>query len=208
MKILLEESGARAGYARILVDRGNGRRLIKPPRAIGETEDMGEYLLCSRGFIPTITLVVERSLAAQVRYHPKLRAAEDTDFAIRLALAGCRFVMGEIPGAVWKDVADPSRTSAGVAAIRTRRFADWLEEIKPHMTTRAWTGGRGWAYAKMLSRNGRKMEALKLYLTALCQGCYGPRLAAVIFLQIFLGAGRYRQLADAAISWLPNLKKA
>ena len=40
-------------------------------------------------------MVVEREMAQQVRYHDNLRAAEDTDFAIRLALAGCRFRMLE-----------------------------------------------------------------------------------------------------------------
>src|ERR1700689_1476938 len=110
MKALLDGTTNPAGYARILVDRGEGRIFVKPPRAIREGEDMGEYLLCARGFVPTITVVVERELAKRVRYHENLRAAEDTDFAIRLALAGCRFVMAGEPGAVWKDIADPGRT--------------------------------------------------------------------------------------------------
>ena len=85
MKALLDGTTNTAGYARILVERGRGRSFLKPPRAIREGEVMGEYLLCRRGFVPTITLVVERALAARVRYHADLRAAEDTDFAIRLA---------------------------------------------------------------------------------------------------------------------------
>ena len=74
--------------------------------------------------------------------------------------------------------------------------------MKPRMTRRAWRGGRGWAYAKMLSRDGEKWQALKLYLAAVLSGCYTPRLAAVIALQIFLGADTYRHLADAAIGGL------
>ena len=202
MKTLLDGTSNTAGYARILVDRGEGRIFVKPPRAIHDGEDMGEYLLCARGFVPTITVVVERELAKRVRYHENLRAADDTDFAIRLALAGCRFVMAEEPGAVWKDIADPGRTSAGVAASRTARFAQWLDEMKPDMTLRAWRGARGWAYAKMLARDGRKFEALKLYLIALFSGCYVARLAAVVFLQVFLNAAQYRRLADTAIAWL------
>ena len=202
MKALLERTGAKAGYARIIVDRGKGRTFLKPPRAIGEQEDMGEYLLCARGFVPTITLVVERTMASRVRYDVHLRAAEDTDFAIRLSLAGCKFVMAQEPGAVWKDIADPHRTSAGAAAARTERFGLWLEEMKPLMSRRAWRGGRGWAYAKMVARNGRKFTALKLYLSALLHGCYSPRLVTIIFLQIFLNAGQYRRLADRAIGWL------
>jgi glycosyltransferase involved in cell wall biosynthesis len=221
MKAMLEGTTNTAGYARIVVDRGNGRTFLKPPRAIRKTENMGEYLLCARGFVPTITLVVERDMARRVRYHANLRAAEDTDFAIRLSLAGCKFVMAERPGAIWKDVADPGRTSAPGPSSRTQRFGYWLEQMKPQMTHRAWCGGRGWALAKMVARDGNKREALKLYLDALFRFCYGPRLAAIIFLQIFLNAARYRKIADTAIGWLhiglreparetsfPSLKKA
>ena len=208
MKALLDGTSGTAGYARMLVDRGHGRMIVKPPRAIRADEDMGEYLLCARGFVPTITLVVERELAAKVRYHEHLRAAEDTDFAIRLALAGCRFVMADEPGAVWKDMADPNRTSAGVASSRTLRFALWLAQMKPVMTQRAWRGARGWAYAKMVARDGDKFRALGLYLTALFSGCFGPRLAAVVFLQVFLNAAQYRKLADTFIGWMrPGLKE-
>lgn len=202
MKALLDGTTGTAGYARIVVDRGRDRTFLKPPRAIRADEDVGEYLLCDRGFVPTITLVVDRELARQVRYDADLRAAEDTDFAIRLALAGCKFRMAQQPGAVWKDIADPQRTSAGKAAARTQRFAGWLEQMKPNMTARAWRGARGWAYAKMVARDGGKFRALTLYLRAVSSGCYAPRLALVVFLQIFLGAGQYRRLADTAIGWL------
>ena len=188
------------GYARMLVDRGGGRVIVKPPRALGAGENMGEYLLCDRGFVPTITVVVERELAKQVRYHPALRVAEDTDFAIRLQLAGCDFRMASKAGAVWKDTHDPGRTSAGG---RAQRFATWLQQMKPLLTYKAWLGGRGWAYAKMVARDGRKDAALRFYLAAVFYGCYRPRLAAIIFLQIFLDARYYRSLADNAINgWL------
>ena len=199
MKALLENTSNTAGYARIIVDRGEGRTFLKPPRAIAPRENMGEYLLCDRGFVPTITLVVARELARRVRYHVNLRAAEDTDFAIRLSLAGCRFVMAPGAGAVWKDVADPHRTSAGGKA---QRFELWLRQMKPLLTRRAWYGGRGWIYAKMRSREGHKFAALKFYLGAVLRGCYSARLAGIIFLQVFLDAGQYRRVADTAISWL------
>jgi glycosyltransferase involved in cell wall biosynthesis len=199
MKMLLDGTSNTAGYARMLVDRGQGRIFVKPPRAVREGENMGEYLLCARGFVPTITLVVERKLAARVRYHENLKTAEDTDFAMRLALAGCRFVMDEEPGAVWKDIADPGRQSAD---RRAQNFGQWLEQMRPVMTVRAWRGGRGWAYAKLVSREGHKFQALKLYLAALMSGCYAPRLAVVVFLQIFLDTAHYRRLADATIAWL------
>jgi glycosyltransferase involved in cell wall biosynthesis len=202
MSELLGDRTNTAGYARILVDRGEGRTFLKPPRAIRPGENMGEYLLCDRGFVPTITLVVERLVAKRIRYHKDLRAAEDTDFAIRLALAGCKFIMAERAGAIWKDVADPGRTSAGGPSSRTQRFGYWLEQMKPVMTPRAWCGGRGWAFAKMVARDGNRAEAFRLYIAAFLHGCYSPRLAVVVFLQVFLDAAQYRKLADTAIEWL------
>jgi len=199
MKTLLDGTENVVGYARILVDRGDGRTMLKPPRAIRADEDMGEYTLCERGFVPTITTVVAREMAQRVRYHPKLRAAEDVDFAIRLALEGCTFRMLEAPGAVWRDHDDPSRASARNTA---NEFGAWLAQMKPHLTASAWHGGRGWPYAKMLAHNGRKMEALRLYLAALLHGCYRPRLSVIVFLQVFLKAGSYRAIADVAIGWL------
>jgi glycosyltransferase involved in cell wall biosynthesis len=199
MRLLLDGKENVVGYARVLVNRGDERTFLKPPRAIGANEDMAEYLLCERGFVPTITIVVEREMAQRVRYHPKLRAAEDTDFAIRLALEGCRFEMTAEPGAVWNDLADPGRASA---YNRAEQFGAWLEEMRPRLTARAWHGARGWAYAKLLAHNGQRLRALWLYLNAVFQGCYGLKLAAVIFLQIFLAAKNYRALADAGIAWL------
>ncbi len=199
MKALLDGTENVVGYARILVDRGDGRTMLKPPRAIRPDEDMGEYTLCERGFVPTITIVVARQMAQRVRYHPKLRAAEDVDFAIRLALEGCVFRMLEAPGAIWRDHDDPSRASA---RNKADEFGAWLTQMKPFLTAHAWHGGRGWPYAKMLAHNGRKMEALRLYLAALLHGCYRPRLSAIVFLQVFLNASSYRAIADVVIGWL------
>jgi glycosyltransferase involved in cell wall biosynthesis len=198
MRKLLEETSRTAGYARMVVDRGVGRTFLKPPRAIRPGEHMATYLLCDRGFVPTITLVVETATARRVRYHENLRAAEDTDFAIRLFLDGCRFVMAEAPGAVWRDIPDPNRTSAG---RKGGRMIPWLEEISPHIPVRAFHGCRGWAIAKHVAMT-HPFEALKLYLAALLRGCYRPGLAGIIFLQIFLSDRTYRSVADHAIARL------
>lgn len=198
MKALLDGTDNLAGYARMRVDRGEGRVFLKPPRAIRPDEDMAGYLLCDRGFVPTITIAVAREMAQRVRYHEDLRAAEDTDFAIRLSLAGCRFAMIEEPGAVWNDLHDPNRASSGHGQ---NSFGAWLDSMRPHISTRAYHGGRGWAYAKLLAPS-RPLAALMLYLNAVLRGCYRPPLAAVVFLQLFLGRAGYRHLADSAISWL------
>ncbi len=199
MKAMLEGTNRVAGYARVVVDRGEGRTFLKPPRGIRPGEDMGEYLLCERGFVPTITIVVPREMAKKVRYHVNLRPAEDTDFAMRLALAGCTFRMGDQPGAVWNDISDPGRTSASAGTLR---FATWLKQMRPLMTKRAWYGARGWAFAKLVMRERGRRPALGLYLQAVLRGCYSPRLAAVIFLQVMLDPHQYRSVADHAIRWL------
>ena len=198
MRMLLANTTATAGYARMVVDRGDGRRILKPPRAIAPGEDMAAYLLCDRGFVPTITTVVPAELARQVRYHENLREAEDTDFAIRLSLAGCRFVMAEVPGAVWKDHVDPTRQSAGRS---TARMEAWLTALRPRISAKAYRGGMGWAVAKGVVRRN-PLRALVLYLNAVARGCYSPGLAMIVFLQIFLPNSLYRAVADGAIGWL------
>jgi hypothetical protein len=198
MRALLESTTDTVGYARIVVDRGEGRNFLKPPRAIHAGEHMANYLLCDRGFVPTITVVVERETARCVRYHEDLRTAEDTDFAIRLFLAGQRFVMAEAPGAVWRDVPDPGRTSAG---RKGGRMIQWLEEMRPRIPARAYHGCRGWAIAKYVAMSDRG-AALRLYLAAALRGCYRPGLAGVVALQIFLSDRAYRAVADGAIRWL------
>jgi glycosyltransferase involved in cell wall biosynthesis len=198
MKTLMEGTERMVGYARVLVDRGNGKTLLKPARALRDDEHMATYLLCDRGFVPTITVAVERKLAQRVRYSEYLRFGEDTDFALRLFLDGVRFKMLEEPGAIWHDLHDTNRASAN---RKGARLAAWVEDLRPHIPAAAYHGCRGWTIAKGVVRTDR-WKALRLYLTAVLRGCYRPRLAVIIFLQIFLSDGQYRRIADWAIGWL------
>jgi glycosyltransferase involved in cell wall biosynthesis len=198
MRKLVEHAPSTAAYARIIVDRGGGRTILKPPRAIRAGEDMATYLLCDRGFLPTSTIVTEAGLARAIRFHENLPAAEDTDFVIRAALAGTRFVMAEEPGVIWRDIGDPDRLSAG---RRCAGMREWIEDLRPRIPAKAYYGCLGWAYAKYAALIDRK-GALTLYLRAVAHGCYRPSLAAIIFLQIFLSDALYRRIADAAIHWL------
>jgi glycosyltransferase involved in cell wall biosynthesis len=206
MKQLLENSTNTVGYARVVVNRGNGRTLLKPPRAIRPGEHMATYLLCDRGFVPTITVCVETAIARRVRYPEDLRFGEDTDFAIRLYLEGCRFTMLEEPGAIWHDLYDLKRASAN---RKGARLACWIEEIKPLIPAVAYYGCRGWPVAKGVAPQD-KLGALRLYAAAVMRGCYAPRLAIIIFLQIFLSDVQYRRVADGAIGLLgrTRLRKA
>jgi glycosyltransferase involved in cell wall biosynthesis len=185
-----------AGYARMIVDRGQGRTFLKPPRAIASGEHMATYLLCDRGFVPTITLVADRDMAARIRYDEALPFGQDMDFAIRLYLAGCRFAMADAPGAVWNDRHDTGRVSLG---RKGDRLANWLEAMRPSIPDTAYHGARGWLIAKGVAKTDAP-KALGLYLQALFRACYSPRLALVIFLQIFVPDRYYRSFADAMIA--------
>jgi glycosyltransferase involved in cell wall biosynthesis len=199
LRKLLEGTAGVAGYARLKVDRGGGRIILKPPRAIRAGEDMAVYLMCERGFVPTITLAVEREQAKRVRYRENLPPAEDTDFAIRLAICGVTFRMLPEPGAVWRDVADVGRLSAD---LRGEAVRVWLEELRPRISARAYYGALGWSYAKCLAAEGKRGQALGLCLSAIARGCYPAGLAGIVALQVLLSGGAYRRLADAAIRWL------
>ncbi|HEX3429681.1 MAG TPA: glycosyltransferase family 2 protein [Rhizomicrobium sp.] len=196
MRRLLDGTEETAGYAPIIVERGSGVSFVKPPRALGSKENMASYLLCQRGFVPTITLVVPREWARRVRYGEAMPFAQDTDFAIRLYLAGCRFVMAREPAAVWDDTHDPGRVSAG---RRSARLQSWLDELRPHIPTNAYYGGRGWMIAKGVAQSDR-LRAFCYYLSAVLRGCYRPRLALAVFLQIFASDALYRRLSDRMIA--------
>jgi glycosyltransferase involved in cell wall biosynthesis len=202
MKQLLEGAQDTVGYARVLVDRGNGRTLLKPPRALRPDEHMATYLLCDRGFVPTITVCVETAMARLVRYAENIRYGEDTDFAIRLFLEGCKFAMIEEPGAVWHDIHDLNRASAN---RKGARLAPWIEELRPRIPAQAYYGCLGWNVAKGIAPQD-KLKAFRLYAGAVLRGCYSPRLAVIIFLQIFLPDSLYRRIADRAIGMLGRLR--
>jgi len=201
MHRLLDGTSGIVGYAKMIVDRGDGLTFFKPPRAIGAGEDMATYLLCDRGMVPTITVVVAAETARRVRYSEGWRFAEDNDFAIRLFLAGNEFRMIEEPGAIWDDAPNPNRTSAG---RKNARLIPWLEEMKSKIPARAYYGCRGWSIAKGVVAN-EPWRAFRYWLSAVLRGCYDPCMAATIFLQIFLSDAQYRRIANR---FIPTMARA
>jgi hypothetical protein len=133
-----------------------------------------------------------------VKYDSRLRFGDDKDFALRLYLAGCDFVMAKRPGAIWHDIYDPARASLGRGA---QGLAQWLERLPAGVPAKAVHGCRGWVLAKSLAPDD-PLGALRLYFAALLRGCYRPWMALVILLQIVLPDRLYRRLADWAVSVL------
>lgn len=198
MRELLEGTTNTLGYAPVIADRGGGSRVLKPFRGLAPGEHMGHYLLCDRGFIPTMTMVVEANIGRKVRFPEDLRCAEDTDFAIRLYLEGCKFVMSEEPGAIWNDAFDPRRSSAG--GRRNLAMIPWIESLRGKIPDKAYYGCYGWAIAKSVAMT-QPLRAFFLYLSALARGCYSIPVAGIVFLQIFLPDTAYRRLSEVGIAW-------
>jgi glycosyltransferase involved in cell wall biosynthesis len=183
-------------YAPVRAHRGPQGFLIKPHRAIRQGETMASYLMCERGFVQTSGLVVPADAARKVRYREDVRYGDDTDFAIRLELAGYSFVMADRPGVVWYDGPDPGRLS------NTRIEGGdlkWLHDLRPLILRQAYLGYRGWHVAKAMFKT-RPFTALGLYLAALTSGSYGPRLAVVVLAQIIVPSRIYRDGADFVVA--------
>lgn len=184
-------------FGRVLVDRGEGRLFLKPPRARSPGEHLSDYLLRRTGFVQTSTVVLRRDLAAKVRYRDGLPFGQDTDFAIRLNAAGARFVMKMGAAAIFRDTDEPDRISRqSDPFVRTQ----WLRSVREHITRRAYYADRGWFVAKGLMRRGYGAQAIFLYLRAVFTGCFEPRLAVRVLLQILLPPSLYRRAADRYIS--------
>ena len=196
MKALLDGTSNTVGYSPIIVDRGEGRTFIKPPRALGENEAMADYVMRDRGFVQTSGLVVPTDIARKVRYRLGLPFGQDTDFAIRLDLFGCRFQMSKTPTVIWNDMFDPARVSAN---RKGHRVVDWLEEMRPIVSEKAYLGYRGWHVAKGIAPS-QPLLAMRYYATAVVKGCYRPKLAIAILLQIVLPTNLYRSLSDRVVS--------
>ena len=180
-------------YTKVLVDRGNNITFLKPPRAYDSNEDISEYYLCDRGFVPTSTLIVPSGLAIKVKYDEESRSGNDMDFSIRLIHAGGKLVMLEKPGAICYDRKVEDRLSS-LNNIKERLA--WLERNREVITDKAYYGEQGWRIAKQYSQNGNIWLAIKLYFKALSKRCYKPKLAIVIILQIIMSPQTYRKFAD------------
>jgi len=194
---LLEESDEVVAYAQVLADRGGGRNFLKPPRAIARHERVDRYLMCDRGFIQTSSVALRRSLAEKVRYREDVRFGDDTDFALRLSLAGARFVMADRPGTIWADRQAQERLSQVRGNIGN---LSWLADLRPHISRRAFSGYMGWHAAKSIWPTSRT-RALRYYLAALLRGAYGPRLAGAVLMQIILPDALYRRICDRWIDF-------
>lgn len=189
---LIQFSDLRCYYTAVEVSRKDVKRFLKPSHPILEGQHMSEYIMCHKGFVPTITLVVPNDLAKSVLYDENLSNGDDVDFAIRLHHAGAKFHMGKVCGAVWNDEYSPGRLS--FKNNHVERVA-WLRRNRELITEKAYLAEMGWPVAKYLFKDGQYTSALKHYLKAVTSGVYSPKVALMVMLQILLSEPQYRKLS-------------
>jgi glycosyltransferase involved in cell wall biosynthesis len=192
MHAILQKAPDAVAYCPIIATRGKNGSFMKPPRALARGEDMATYLMCDRGFVQTSGVCLSREIATRIRYRDDAKFGDDTDFAVRLQLAGCPFVMADLPGVVWSDDLDHERLSDIRQPIGDLQ---WLEDLRPDIPARAYHGYKGWHQAKSLMQT-EPLRALGLYLKAASRGSYSPRFAMVVLLQIVVPNHYYRVLSD------------
>jgi len=180
-------------FSQVIVDRGNNIKLIKPHRGLNDGEHISDYLMADRGFVPTITLVIPRWVAEKVQYDENLSKGDDYDYAIRLVAAGCCLHMLTKPSAVWDDKFDANRLSS---RNNTEERIAWLNRIRNLITDKAYYSELGWPVAKYLAEEGRMLAAFGFYFRALVKGCFRPKMAVVIFLQVALSKSAYRRFSN------------
>jgi glycosyltransferase involved in cell wall biosynthesis len=189
---LLAQGDDVVAYSRVIVDRGAGRRFLKPFREIQTGESVDRYLMCERGFIQTSSMALRRTLAAAVRYREDVGFGDDTDFAVRLSLAGARFLMAPGATVLWADRRAENRLSQVRSNIGNLA---WLSDLKPYISARAYSAYMGWHAAKSVWPTSRR-TALRYYFEALRHGAFRPGLALVVLLQIVVPDATYRRAAD------------
>jgi glycosyltransferase involved in cell wall biosynthesis len=199
---LLARGADVVAYSRVVVDRGAGRRFLKPYREIGAGESVDFYLMCERGFMQTSSLALPRLLAHRVRYREDVGFGDDTDFAVRLSLAGARFLMAPRATVLWADRRSGDRLSDVRGNIGSLA---WLRDLRPHISARAYAAYMGWHAAKSIWPISRR-TALRYYLHALRNRAFRPRLAAIVLLQIVVPDRLYRRAADCWIALTSRLR--
>lgn len=189
----LEKNDSVCVYTQVIVDRGDGVEFIKPHRSIREGEHISEYLMRDRGFVQTSTLVVPKKLALKSLYDEQISTGQDYDIAIKLQYNGGFLKMLPNPGAIWDDQWSLNRLSS---KSNPQQRLDWLNRVRPLITNKAYWAELGWPIARAFAQHGKKGKGLFLYFKSLIRGCYRPKMALVVLLQVILSKGAYRRMSD------------
>jgi glycosyltransferase involved in cell wall biosynthesis len=184
-------------FGRLIVERSQSKRWLKPPKGPRSGERIDEYVMCTQGWIQSSTIVLPIELARMVRWDEALPSSQDTDYAVRLASAGATFAFIEEPLIILDDVFDPNRVSK---QGNYKPLLAWIERMRGvHVSEKAYWAYRGWQCARVASYSDR-WKGIRLYAASVRRGVYRPLQAIRIGAQVCLPRHVYQSLIDRVVS--------
>ncbi|MCX8998133.1 glycosyltransferase family 2 protein [Rhizobiaceae bacterium BDR2-2] len=185
-------------YSQLMVDRGVGKTWIKPPEGLKPGERVDEYIMCGAGWVQTSTMVLSAGLAKTVLFNEALPSSQDTDFAIRCATAGARYIFIQQPLVIMEDRYDPTRVSK---QKNFRPLLNWIETMRGvHISDRSYWAYRGWQCARIASFTNRPL-AVWIYLQSIVHRPYSLKTSLQIAAQILIPQTLYQRMS----SWIVNV---
>ena len=184
-------------FSRLIVERSQSKRWIKPPKGPRPGERIDEYVMCTQGWVQSSTIALPTELARRVRWDEALPSSQDTDYAVRLASAGATFLFIDEPLIILDDVFDPNRVSK---QGNYRPLLAWIDRMRGvHVSEKAYWAYRGWQCARVASYSDR-FAGIKLYLGSVWRGVYSPVQALRIAAQVCLPRQVYQSMIDKVVS--------
>lgn len=192
---LLGASQEKVIYCAAYVDRGVGRRWIRPSRGLADGEDVADYLFVSNEFIQSSSIALATAVARAVRWDPELRKGQDLDFVLRLQNAGLRFEYYAEPLVVWRDTTEDIRTSR---VAGTSHAIGFLNKHSGTLSPKAIRGFRVSYLAYDLAKEAPIRALWDFALGAL--GGIPPSVLGRQFLRAFLPRSAYRKLVNRFVA--------
>lgn len=195
--IAREGEGDLVIYSQFSVDRGVGRTWLRPARGHHAGERIDEYLMCTDGAVRTSTVSMSTGLAQRVRFDEALPSSQDTDFAVRCASAGAKFVFLPQSLMIYDDIPDMNRVST---QRDIRPLLAWLDRMRGvHISEKAYWGYRGWHCARLASRSNR-LQGLRYYLSSALRGTYPVKHALRLAGQVLIPQQTYQRIVNVVVS--------
>lgn len=159
------------------------RRAVRPRRGKHPNESVADYVFCANMDINTITALLRRDLAAEIRFREESRTHEEVDFFMRLESAGARFEFLPEPLSVY--YCDP-RTDRISSNVNLAPSLEWHGSLGPLFSNQATRGFMAKVVAPKLAAQGKKRAAFRLIVSALLTGSVRPIDSAKYFAECFL----------------------
>jgi len=115
-------------FSSLFVDRGFGKRIVRPQVTLAKKELVMDYIFVRWGMISTITMVLPRALAIGTPFTVNLKRHQDYDFCLNLEKKGILFHMIEQPLSVFYDCFDPNRISMSTGYKSSKAWFDLAED--------------------------------------------------------------------------------